>query len=577
MKTRILFILLLASFIFLSAYERDQVSHYAHRYTRLTEGKCEAVNIFPDSIYYNVNPFIISLEGGSGYHPIADCAHFVSQCLQAGGIQMYENNYSDNPDFLGCVGCRGLNIQAKNNFADSLRMTFHDSLWITEVIEPNFENDHYTSTNYDIFFYVPREVRLINFHFNDFNLHPGFPPYQPDRVTIGQYPYWFDDLVITGNQGNFWSGFLYRYAYLQNQPYVHLEYHPDWNGYYGFQMNSLKWQSYLEPDSDYQQGDFQIFCNYRTGNIYTQEDQSFSLHYENTYNDSGRTIRYRHAAVCRSGSGNTARVSAHNSDRNDSLWTYSYCPDSEVDIPPSRNSISFYHINDGTGGLPNLCAYNNWGSNSIITTSDPASTTDLDYFEAGDPVYIKYSFQNNGNVMIPDRFQVRIEYENTRTLIDSVLYNGIFSGSNVIDTLVFGMPDVDSLTINIKLDAGDSLDYGADWERTWSEQNWVEESELDNTISKTIYLGLQPPINLEIEITPNRGTIDINWYGDITSTYKVYSSSDPYSGFEEDLTGSYSGTSWSAPLPSENRFYYVVKTDGRESTRSRKVRYRKVK
>lgn len=205
MKTKIIFLLLLASFIFLSAYEREQVERYAHRYTRLTEGYTNGYS--PDSLWWNVNPFIYKLEldngvhaDTAGYHDGADCAHFVSQCLQAGGIPMYENNYNDNPKYLGCVSCKNLKLFS-DNFADSLRMTFRDSLWITEVIEPNFENEHYTDTNYDIFFYVPREVRLINFHFTDFDLCPGYPPFQPDRVTIGQFPFWYSDLVITGNQG----------------------------------------------------------------------------------------------------------------------------------------------------------------------------------------------------------------------------------------------------------------------------------------------------------------------------------------------------------------------------------------
>ena len=584
MKTKILLILLFISVVFLSAYERDQVSRYAHRYTRLTEDANVGIN--PDSlIWHNVNPFIYQLErqkGASinlaGYWDGADCAHFVSQCMQAGGIPMHENGYYDNSNFLGYVNCKNLH-NFSDTIADSLRMTFHDSLWITEVIEPNFENVHNTSTNYDRFFHVPREIRLLKFHFTDFDLHPGYPPYSPDRVTIGYYPFWYNDLVYTGNQGDFWTTPLYRYAWLQHSPQVHIEYHPDWSGYYGFQMNLLKWQAFTTPDSDYQQGDFQIFCNYRTDNV--DFVNAHEIFYESTYNDTGRTIRYKHAVICRSGSGNTARVSAHNNDRNDSLWSYSYCPDSAVYNSQSLNSISFYHINDGAGDLPNLCAYNNWGNKSLITTSHPDSIIDKNTFEVGDPIYIKYAFQNDGGVMIPDRFQVRVEFENTRTLIDSVLYDGIFSGSNIIDTLFnpLIMPDIDSLTISIHLDAGDSLDYGADWERTWGEQHWHETNETDNIISKTIYLntGLQPPTNLEIEVTPNRGTIDINWDGNNRSTYKVYSSTNPYNNFEEDLSGVYDGTSWSAPLPIENMFYYVVETDGRGTTRSKQVHYRKAK
>jgi hypothetical protein len=179
--------------------------------------------------------------------------------------------------------------------------------------------------------------------------------------------------------------------------------------------------------------------------------------------------------------------------------------------------------------------------------------------------------------MVPDRFQVKVEYENTRTLIDSILYDGIFSGSVVIDTLVFGMPELDSLTISIHFDAGDSLDYGDDWERTWGEQNWEEEFEFDNTISKTIYLdtGLQSPTNLQLNFDPSNETINLQWEGNPSSSYKVYSSNNPYTGFVEDLTGTYSTNSWSAPLPTENRFYYVVEIDERHGRKSNILHFKK--
>ena len=139
------------------------------------------------------------------------------------------------------------------------------------------------------------------------------------------------------------------------------------------------------------------------------------------------------------------------------------------------------------------------------------------------------------------------------------------------------MPEIDSLTITVTLDAGTNEDYGVDWERTWSEQTWNENFETDNIISKTIYLdtGLQPPTNIEIELNPENGTIDLQWDGNNRSTYKVYSSTNPYDGFEEDLTGTYNGNSWSAPLPKENRFYYVVETDERQSRKSKNFYFKK--
>jgi hypothetical protein len=573
MKTKIIFLLLLASFIFLSAYEREQVSRYAHRYTRLTEGYSYGYS--PDSLWWNVNPFIYDLEvdngahaDTAGYYDEADCSHFVSQCLQAGGIPIYEDGHNDLP-YLGAINCKNLHLIATELFPvtreDWYHTTFRESLWIEEVINPVIESSHFPYFSCYNFLDFCSDIYFLKIYFSSIGLG-----YEDDiNVSLPHE----NNYYIYGFHTGFWTDLLSNYYNGEYDPIVYAsiilhDNAPTGNNHYGFQANAIKWQANYYPHSDYQQGDFQIYCNYRTDNENFVSD--FEIFYENTYNDIGRTIRYRHAAICKSGSGNTARVSAHNKDRNDKSWDFDYCHNDSVYIPLKHNSITFYNVDNSDGDKPNLCAYNNWGTKSIITTSDPESTTDIDYFEAGDPVYIKYAFQNNGGVMIPDRFKVTIEYLNARAIFDSVLYNGIFVDSIAIKSLddPLIMPEIDSLIINIKLDAGQNQDFGDDWEATWSDQNWVEDFETDNTISKTIYLGLQPPTNLEIEITPDRGAIDINWDGDINSTYKVYSSSDPYSGFEEDLTGTYSGTSWSAPLPAENRFYYVVEIDERHGRKS---------
>ena len=143
MRTKIIFILLLASFIFLSAYEREQVSRYAHRYTRLTEGDSLGYN--PDSLlWHNVNPFIYNLERQNnapatlaGYIDEADCSHFVSQCLQAGGIPIYEGDHNDLP-YLGAINCKNLHLIALDIFPvtreDWYHTTFRESLWIDEIV-----------------------------------------------------------------------------------------------------------------------------------------------------------------------------------------------------------------------------------------------------------------------------------------------------------------------------------------------------------------------------------------------------------------------------------------------------------
>ena len=42
------------------------------------------------------------------------------------------------------------------------------------------------------------------------------------------------------------------------------------------------------------------------------------------------------------------------------------------------------------------------------------------------------------------------------------------------------------------------------------------------------------------------------------SSYKVYSSNEPYTGFLEDTSGSFAGESWSVPIEGVKKFYYVI-------------------
>lgn len=71
---------------------------------------------------------------------------------------------------------------------------------------------------------------------------------------------------------------------------------------------------------------------------------------------------------------------------------------------------------------------------------------------------------------------------------------------------------------------------------------------------------LDPPQNVIIEVSGTE--IQVSW--DAVSgaaSYKVYSSDDPYTGFVEDLTGSFLEESWQAPQPSVNKFYSVKASD----------------
>nr|MBC8526632.1 hypothetical protein [Candidatus Cloacimonadota bacterium] len=55
------------------------------------------------------------------------------------------------------------------------------------------------------------------------------------------------------------------------------------------------------------------------------------------------------------------------------------------------------------------------------------------------------------------------------------------------------------------------------------------------------------------------GNVHLSWDAVSGATsYTVYSSNDPYTGFIEDVSGTYVDESWSAPVPIEKKFYYVT-------------------
>ena len=69
--------------------------------------------------------------------------------------------------------------------------------------------------------------------------------------------------------------------------------------------------------------------------------------------------------------------------------------------------------------------------------------------------------------------------------------------------------------------------------------------------------GIDPPQSVTISIVGTQ--VQINWSAVPEATsYKVYSSDNPYTGFEEDTSGTFTDESWSAPAPDGKKFYYVT-------------------
>ena len=67
---------------------------------------------------------------------------------------------------------------------------------------------------------------------------------------------------------------------------------------------------------------------------------------------------------------------------------------------------------------------------------------------------------------------------------------------------------------------------------------------------------LNSPQGVTINLMGN--SVELNWQPVVGATsYKVYSSDDPFTGFEEDTSGTFADESWSAPLPNGKMFYNI--------------------
>ena len=75
------------------------------------------------------------------------------------------------------------------------------------------------------------------------------------------------------------------------------------------------------------------------------------------------------------------------------------------------------------------------------------------------------------------------------------------------------------------------------------------------------YLGpiigeILPPENVTITVVGTN--VQLSWTAVVgANSYKVFSSDDPYTGFTEDTSGTFIDESWSAPVSSTKKFYYV--------------------
>lgn len=128
--------------------------------------------------------------------------------------------------------------------------------------------------------------------------------------------------------------------------------------------------------------------------------------------------------------------------------------------------------------------------------------------------------------------------------------------------------------------SGSVISYGSEFAFSFIYSDATSATSLDASHFVVAYLDLDPsycgssivgevegssiapvaPENVEIEIIGN--DVVITWDEVIgASSYKVYSSDEPYDNFSEDLSGSFVGESWSTSIINEKKFYHVTATN----------------
>ena len=103
--------------------------------------------------------------------------------------------------------------------------------------------------------------------------------------------------------------------------------------------------------------------------------------------------------------------------------------------------------------------------------------------------------------------------------------------------------------------AGQQYYFTTPYSDTTTTYTPVIATDTDNTSLSGI---LSTPANVSINI--DGSNVIITWDVVPNATlYKVYSSDNPYSGFNSpDTTGIFIDTTWTAPISGDKKFYYVT-------------------
>lgn len=204
---------------------------------------------------------------------------------------------------------------------------------------------------------------------------------------------------------------------------------------------------------------------------------------------------------------------------------------------PCKINVNSSRGNDPFGMIPDENT-DKWYWKEIVLETIPPDSID------------EYAEKENDD---PDKFEPR--EENKGNVARAMFYFGAIY-NDVADSSFFEQQK-DVLLQWHYYDPVDSVEYNRTWKIAAYQDSLPNPFVIDSTLARRIWYYLPSPeiINIYIQID----SIFIEWSSvEGATSYKVYSSDNPESGFEEDTTGIFNGTSWTTSNVNEKRFYYVT-------------------
>ena len=219
-----------------------------------------------------------------------------------------------------------------------------------------------------------------------------------------------------------------------------------------------------------------------------------------------------------------------------------------------------FFYSEATFGTSNITGY---GSNDIFVSK-------LD--NSGNWLWTNYA----GGLYVDTGWGIKVDSNMNTWITGDYMYGATFGTTNlssygVVDLFVAQLDG--SGNWNWAINAGSNwYEYSYDLDLDNSDNGYIT-GKFQNTItfqdtmssygSYDVFVAkitdsMQPSPPANVVMNVSGATLTISWNAVPAATsYKVFSSNDPYTGFAEDTTGTFNGTSWSVTLSGSKKYFYV--------------------